>query len=299
MNQEELAKISDEELEARIADARPNSYVPSSIYHVYMAEQEKRRHQRLLDAVRIKQRNMRGKSKKKISDKIIKRLFALSGNLCAFPGCSTQLANEGIISAQIAHIEAEKPGGPRYNPKQSETERFGYDNLILLCPTHHNLIDKDSKTYTVEVLKQFKSKRESNKSDVVIEVSYNTQLRTQQLHNYELKVVVKNNSHKSINKPKLKIILPNDVIRVISSSGQKTIRGKLAEVYFDKLDLDVIHPGEEKILTPSPNIGIIYFMNSDLFDEPDMMNQLLQVELYADDFQPLKDIKDFRNMQKF
>jgi len=44
----ELSKISDEELERRIADVRPNQYVPSSVYHAYVAERDKRRHNSLL-----------------------------------------------------------------------------------------------------------------------------------------------------------------------------------------------------------------------------------------------------------
>ena len=42
----------------------------------------------------------------------------------------------------------------------SDIEVNDYDNLILLCPTHHTLIDKEDKIYTVEVLRQMKQEHE-------------------------------------------------------------------------------------------------------------------------------------------
>ena len=79
--------------------------------------------------------------------------------MCGFPDCTSELvSDQGVVIGEIAHIEAEKPGGPRYNENQSGEERIEYGNLILFCPTHHTLIDKDSSTYTVQVLKKFKKK---------------------------------------------------------------------------------------------------------------------------------------------
>jgi hypothetical protein len=91
----------------------------------------------------------------------IKKLFALSGNLCAFPGCNKRLVNDkNALDSCICHIEAAKPGGERYNPKMTNEERAGYNNLILLCPQHHaetNNIEK----YTVAVMKKIKREHES------------------------------------------------------------------------------------------------------------------------------------------
>ncbi|MGB7520230.1 MAG: hypothetical protein WA896_11420, partial [Spirulinaceae cyanobacterium] len=49
----------------------------------------------------------------------VKRLFALSGNQCAFPSCDAKIADkQGNILGQICHIEAANQGGERYNPNQ-------------------------------------------------------------------------------------------------------------------------------------------------------------------------------------
>lgn len=300
MKPDEISKLSDAELEIRITDSRPNQYVPGSIYHAYVAERDKRRHNSLLEVFAERKRKGNARVKRAISSKILKILFARSGNICAFPSCSTEIIDKNsVVTGHVAHIEAENPGGPRYNKNQSDKERFGYDNLILLCPTHHTLVDKDTGNYTVEVLKSFKQARESGTSDVLLDLSFKTLMRTQPLHEYELEIILKNNSRKSISKPKLKITIPNKVIRVTSSRGQKKANGEIAEVYFENLDVDVIHPGEEKKLMQTTNVGIIYFMDSDLHDNPKVMNQEFKVELYADNFEPLRVVKIFKDMQEF
>lgn len=95
------------------------------------------------------------------TDKTIKRLFALSGNECAFPSCSKQLVNEeNALDSNICHIEAASEGGERYNPEMTDKERADYPNLILLCPQHHAKTD-DVTVYTIETLQQMKKNHES------------------------------------------------------------------------------------------------------------------------------------------
>lgn len=91
--------------------------------------------------------------------KTIKRLCTLSGNRCAFPGCSALLVNENseAVLGEICHIRARGEGGPRYDKSQTNEERNSFANLILLCSTHHTLIDGDEKQYTVERLQQIKT----------------------------------------------------------------------------------------------------------------------------------------------
>jgi hypothetical protein len=86
----------------------------------------------------------------------LKRLFALSGNQCAFPGCALALVNESnAANSNICHIEAAEPGGQRYNSNMSPKQRADYPNLILLCHSHHKVTD-DETIYTVERLKAMK-----------------------------------------------------------------------------------------------------------------------------------------------
>jgi hypothetical protein len=98
------------------------------------------------------------------TEKTLKRLFAESGNRCAYPDCAIRVVQGSTILADVCHIKAANAGGSRYDAKQSAAERNGYENLILLCPTHHRLIDDDPKTYTVGYLLHMKADHERDSS---------------------------------------------------------------------------------------------------------------------------------------
>lgn len=86
----------------------------------------------------------------------IRNLFARSGNVCAFPGCTAELINrKDKFVAQICHIEAAEEGGERFNPAMTDELRRHSDNLILLCYPHH-IETNDVDQYTAEVLRQIK-----------------------------------------------------------------------------------------------------------------------------------------------
>lgn len=88
---------------------------------------------------------------------VIKRLFALSRNKCTFSGCEAPIVEDsGTVTGEICHIKAASPGGPRYDPMQSESERHAASNLLLLCGRHHTLIDAEPTTYTVQKLTELK-----------------------------------------------------------------------------------------------------------------------------------------------
>jgi len=85
-----------------------------------------------------------------------KKLFALSGNQCAFPGCTKQLVNESNAKdSNICHIEAANSDGERYRADMTDKERAGYNNLILLCVQHHDETN-DVEKYTVALLGEMK-----------------------------------------------------------------------------------------------------------------------------------------------
>jgi hypothetical protein len=92
----------------------------------------------------------------------VKRLFALSGNKCAFPGCIAPLVGpaSGILVGDICHIKARRPNGPRYDPGLSEKDLHAFENLILLCPTHHTVIDSDLPSHPVQKLISMKAEHE-------------------------------------------------------------------------------------------------------------------------------------------
>ncbi len=97
---------------------------------------------------------------RKYTDKTLKRLFALSGNQCAFPDCDRIMVNEtNARDSNICHIEAKNKGGERYNQNMTDEERDDYPNLILLCVQHHDETN-DEQEYTVERLKKMRQSHE-------------------------------------------------------------------------------------------------------------------------------------------
>ena len=52
------------------------------------------------------------------------------------------ITNEGVHIGKIAHIEGEKPNSARFNENQSNEQRSGFDNLIVVCGNCHDEIDK-------------------------------------------------------------------------------------------------------------------------------------------------------------
>lgn len=87
----------------------------------------------------------------------VKRLFAKSGNQCAFPGCKIPIIEDsGIISGNICHISAQNKNGPRFDPELSEKEKNDYENLVLLCSRHHQIVDKQADVYDVDTICEMK-----------------------------------------------------------------------------------------------------------------------------------------------
>jgi hypothetical protein len=96
----------------------------------------------------------------------LKRLFALSGNQCAFPKCQAPLIHNDTLLGEVCHIKADSPGGPRYDPNQTDAERPAFDNLLVLCPTHHTVIDDDEVSFSVLRLHEIKRDHESSATPI-------------------------------------------------------------------------------------------------------------------------------------
>ncbi len=107
-------------------------------------------------------------TRKKIPEPVWKRLYALSGNQCAFPGCSAPLTEQiadGVKPSTIsdrAHIE----GVGRQGPRARSAERVDDDvdvveNLVLFCKAHHKRVDDHPRIYSVEVLAKYKADHEA------------------------------------------------------------------------------------------------------------------------------------------
>jgi hypothetical protein len=88
-----------------------------------------------------------------------------SGGRCAFPECRRVLtvaaADERlVVVGEMAHIIGESPSGPRGESAMPLAERNRYENLVLLCNTHHQLVDSHPKTWPVERLHALKNDHE-------------------------------------------------------------------------------------------------------------------------------------------
>ena len=84
------------------------------------------------------------------------RLREESGGVCCFPGCDRGEDREsGISELQVAHIAALR-NGPRWNPNLTREQVMSYDNLILLCTLHHQVVDKYPEDYPAQLLTQWK-----------------------------------------------------------------------------------------------------------------------------------------------
>jgi hypothetical protein len=90
----------------------------------------------------------------------VKRLFAVSGNQCAFPKCTEPLVVGETVTGKICHIKGNKDGSARYDETQPDEERHGFENLILMCGKHHDVIDDDEEAYTIERLVRMKADHE-------------------------------------------------------------------------------------------------------------------------------------------
>jgi hypothetical protein len=123
-----------------------------------------------------------------ISDGDIKKLWGLAAGRCSFPNCHQNCVlflnpKDPTVIGEMAHIIAKSPDGPR--GKTNDKNNNTYENLILLCPSHHTSIDKAVEgTYTIEMIQEWKKDHEekvslaldgkvySSKEDLFKEISF-------------------------------------------------------------------------------------------------------------------------------
>lgn len=92
----------------------------------------------------------------------IRRLYLLSGNLCAIPDCQKVLLDpRGVFVGKVAHITAAEKGGPRFDAGLTNEQRRSGDNLVLVCANHHDEVDQDLKRWTLQALKDVKAGHEA------------------------------------------------------------------------------------------------------------------------------------------
>ena len=105
-----------------------------------------------------------------IPDKIKKLLLIKSGGRCQYRGCNISLYQDLLTkrnfnAAYFAHIVADSPGGPRGDKIKSPLLAKELSNIMLLCDSHHRLIDKievqkHSETLLLEMKKEHEERIE-------------------------------------------------------------------------------------------------------------------------------------------
>lgn len=108
------------------------------------------------------------KANRSYTQKTLKTLFALSGNRCAYLDCDTPVIapatehSDLAVIGKIAHIIAASSDGPRGKDGITQKQLNSHENLILLCPTHHDLVDTQHETYPASMLGEWKKIREQS-----------------------------------------------------------------------------------------------------------------------------------------
>lgn len=96
-----------------------------------------------------------------ISDRVKRQLWASSAGICQNPDCRDGLfiffADGAITNIdELAHVIAKKLDGPRGNDEIPPNERDEFENIIVLCPSCHTLIDKAPQQFPPELLLKWK-----------------------------------------------------------------------------------------------------------------------------------------------
>lgn len=127
--------------------------------------------------------------KRSVKEGVQKMLYANSGNVCAI--CGEKLVSDNTVNiAEICHIEAVNENGARYNSNLTNEYVNSYENLILLCPRCHKIIDDkaNAERYTVKHLKRMKKIHEDKvRTALEKESVIDTQIR---LEGYDVSSIV-------------------------------------------------------------------------------------------------------------
>jgi len=175
-----------------------------------------------------------------ISEKDIKKLWGLAAGRCSKPGCEEECItfldpDDPTVIGEMAHVIARKPDGPRGVPDGGDDT---YENLILLCPTHHRQVDKAHEgVYPATALHRWKQRHEERVRQSFLSPRYSdrTQLAgaikrlliknkaTWQQYGPESEEAKRNplsNSHEVWELRKLDTIVPNNrkIIRIVEQN---------------------------------------------------------------------------------
>jgi hypothetical protein len=96
------------------------------------------------------------------------------------PGCQQLLFDPetGTKVGRVAHIHAASAGGPRWDASLSIEEVRAYENLVLLCGAHHDVVDQHPEQFTAEDLRSWRTERETESETLPADLWERTDLFT-------------------------------------------------------------------------------------------------------------------------
>ncbi|GAB3360008.1 HNH endonuclease [Amycolatopsis echigonensis] len=95
------------------------------------------------------------------------RLVGAGAGWCYRPECTTGslwhvLEDKTAVKlAEVAHIVAASSDGPRADSGAQEEVLASFDNLLLLCPNCHTIVDKAHASFPVELMQEWKRSHEA------------------------------------------------------------------------------------------------------------------------------------------
>ncbi len=98
-----------------------------------------------------------------ISELDLKKLLGKAAGRCSYPGCSNNCIgyfekSGDKILGEMAHVIPQSSKGPRGTTGVKGPNT--YENLILLCPYHHEMVDKAPMDFPAKLLHGWKNQHE-------------------------------------------------------------------------------------------------------------------------------------------
>lgn len=90
----------------------------------------------------------------------VKRLWGTSGGRCSICRIELSAIESTSVLGEMCHIISKSPNGPRGKSQIDKENIDCYDNLILLCPTHHKVIDSTEEEWDIAKLIKLKNDHE-------------------------------------------------------------------------------------------------------------------------------------------
>lgn len=262
---------------------------------------------------------MRDKMRDDFSQKTLDILAKRVGHRCSNPSCrklTTGPRSESTLAINIgvgAHITAASPGGPRYNPELSASERSSIENGIWLCQNCSKLVDNDRSRYTEELLHEWKTWSEEKtlqeieskdnsygiveENSIDLDISYKKIKMEQDRHDYQLIVAAKNIGIEPVSEYHVDLLFPYSVIESPESLSlfvkDRSDKDRAFFRFIYRNTDDIIYPRDTKVL-----IAFNYFMDDDLYwSRKQLFNTKVQSSFYRKGFGPVFIEKLFEELQ--